>query len=367
MAQDCKPHKTIHDDFLDKDMNYYGGVIGIEGTIAEQTITSILVSKQDDGTYILTCSVTYNDRAGNISFHDDTKFDVKTAKGIKSFQATSIVEKDRTGIASALETAELSLTVSKKDIEYLRDNPLISYQIESFEAVSRQGTVNSQKAKTLQSQMSCLLDGKETVLADTNVNTTSTPPLLENIKLNESTASYNNEISIMFGNSLLDHLGEGNIRLALVGSYTKRISQRIALGFHVGMTRSKLVEESYINIYTFNPAWGTFQGDIEEITYTYTISRFFVGPKVSVIAYENSKFQLFGSASVSVGLQNTAFTSVFADPSVDATPPSEAIKKVVFNYDLYAGAHYFLNEHFGISATVGMGISRFRIGFSFQF
>lgn len=362
-AQDCKPYKKVQDDFLDKEINYYGANIGVEGSLTAQTITSILVSKQDNNTYTLIYLIKYNDSGGNLAYVDGTSFEIKTEEGVKTYTSTFIKDEN---ITMGFEVCELSLTVSKKEIEYLRDNKLLKYQITSISGVVTQGEITPSKASKFKSQMTCILNDTYNKVDDAG-STNDIPTISDVVKMKEPPSIRKNEISFMFGNSQLDYLGEGNIRIALVGSYTKRISNMLSVGLHVGVTRSKLVEEDSYEDYDYDPITGGYEWVTTTDNYIYKTDRTFIGPKVSLIAYETDKFQLFGSAGVSITRYRDTEDVLTTWNDGSTSPSHEVTKKIVFNYDLYAGASYFFNQHFGLTATVGIGISRFRFGFSYQF
>ncbi|MFT6502929.1 MAG: hypothetical protein ACJASQ_003061 [Crocinitomicaceae bacterium] len=372
-AQDCKPYKKIKDGFLNKQISTYGAKIGTERSmLLGVTATSyVLATKTNDSTYSLIFNMQYYQKGNDASVNDihyptGTVFDLRTAQGVKAYTSETARNMKRKVSSKILSICELVVTVSKKDIEYLRDNALLAYRITPHDGSTTQGTVDEKKALKLQLQMNCLLNGKAIDTSDTD-SINELPKPSEILKIKESSTTQKNELNIMIGNSVLDYIDEGNIRLAFVGSYSKRIHERISVGFHFGVTRSTFSEEESDEDYEYNPQTGGYEWQTTTRDHTYKTHRFFIGPKVNVIAYKTDKFQVYGSAGVSIARFRDVHDKLTIWDDGDTKLSHDLSKKIVFNYDLYAGASYFFNQHLGVTATVGIGISRFRLGLSYRY
>jgi hypothetical protein len=372
MAQDCKPYKRIKDDFLNKQISTYGAKIGTERSmLLGVTATSyVLATKTNDSTYSLIFNMQYYQKGNdagvnNIHYPTGTIFDLRTAQGVKAYTSETVRNMKRKVSSKTLSICELVVTVSKKDIEYLRDNPLLAYRITPHEGSTTQGTVDEKKALKLRLQMNCLLTGGTIDTNDTgSINNTSHPSEPLNIK---QPSTYKKELSFMVGNSVLDYIDQGNTRLTFTGSYSKRLSKRFSVGINLGVTHSKLKETDSYEKSETDPVTGDSEWVTAYDQHTYKAHRFFVGPKLSFIAYETDKFLIFGSGAVSLARYRYVYHLKTIWDGGSDEPTREVTKRITFNYDLSIGASYFLTDHLGISTGVGIGMSRFRLGLNYRY
>jgi hypothetical protein len=197
-AQDCKPYKKVQDDFLDKKVSIYGAKIGTERSmLLGVSVTSyVLVTKTNDSTYSLIFNMQYyqqgNDASvNNIKYPTGTSFDLRTATEVKTYTSETVRNKKMKVSSKTLSICELVVTVSKEDIEFLRDNTLLAYRITPAEGSTTQGKIDEKKALKLQSQMSCLLDNKVAATSDSEaVESPATDLDKTQIKENSNISSY---------------------------------------------------------------------------------------------------------------------------------------------------------------------------------
>ncbi len=160
-AQKCKPYNSYKDEFKGLTYNFYGGKLDYKKNMLEGTSTTVSVVIYTSQEYsILALKIEIfqglNDASVNsIEMGDSSQFMLKTESGIMEFTA-DVVGRSKSKFADKiLTTTELSVSISKEQIETLASHPILMYQVLPVNYSVIQGEVNEGNGEKIRLQFNC--------------------------------------------------------------------------------------------------------------------------------------------------------------------------------------------------------------------
>lgn len=367
LSQNCKPWKKKKDDFLGTTIQYFGGKLGTERSLVFKgaSVTSyFMITKEEDGSFtagfqIGTYQKTNDAKVNIVNYANGCKFLLKTPNGVKQYVSTGAQNIKSLISEKTLTTSFLTIKIGKEDVEYFMNNPIMSYRVIQLSGNMMQGTVKENLALKIQNQMACILE-KPSIINDESIIKSNSEegdgPNNQNstVRKRVKTSDYTkNRYKFQIGRTYLNNVNlfsnsTGINRLQIEYSYLKKFDKLLGLEWAFGLTHSSNKFENFTST--------------EETFNRFRYNYIYIMPKLNFDIVNKPKFTLFANAGAGAGLSINSFKLLTESNSDQA----ERDFGVRFLYDINAGINYFVNDSFGITASVGFPTSLFKIGLTKQ-
>ena len=334
VAQDCKPHKTVVDDFTENVSYLYGDrIVNVPTYLLLGTGFDIqLFVSQEKETLILTSILHYSQmreeaEATEIDVQEGSILKLKLASKVQSHRIESVSVKKSKSDGSLYSTFTTTSYISRSDVELLAKELIDKLQIEVLVGEPITSDAFEKGAKKFRKQVQCFLDRP--------IQAEPTTSNGDEIK-NSSASSDLKRLDLIIGaDALLGPIG-------FQGQFEYMHSERFSLGVTGGVTRKK---SSSIGSGVFD-------------TYEISTRTLFAGPFIRYYVYNKSKFNVYGGLSYLRGVARVDEVSGFYDGD---------FRYDVNAFDVHLGTKYNLDNQLYAVAELGLNPSNLRLGLAYKF